>query len=69
MLKSIAQEMEMREGYLGDELVESIYFGGGTPSLLKIDEIENLLDLIRKNHTIADKAEVTLEAKVVDYIL
>ena len=42
--------------------IETFYFGGGTPSLLSIDEIQDLLHLINKNYPIAENPEITLEA-------
>ena len=42
--------------------INTIYFGGGTPSLLSIAEIEDLLLLINKHYSIASNAEITLEA-------
>lgn len=49
--------------------VETIYFGGGTPSLLSAAEIDRLLDVIRENFTVASDAEVTLEANPDDVTL
>ena len=49
-------------GRLGEGLLSSIYFGGGTPSLLSADEIKRILDEIRKHHNVATDAEITLEA-------
>lgn len=46
----------------GDEDIETIYFGGGTPSLLSIDELKNILNTIYQKFTITSFAEVTLEA-------
>ncbi len=45
-----------------EEIIETIYFGGGTPSLLSQDEIELILSSLKKNYTIAPDAEITLEA-------
>jgi len=42
--------------------INTIYFGGGTPSLLSIKEISELLQLIRETYPVADNAEITLEA-------
>ena len=42
--------------------INTIYFGGGTPSLLSIKEISELLHLIKETYPIAENAEITLEA-------
>ncbi|MDA0194229.1 MAG: radical SAM family heme chaperone HemW [Bacteroidetes bacterium] len=62
LIKSISREMELRKGYLKDEPVESIYFGGGTPSLLEESEIRLLIDQIRENHSVERDVEITFEA-------
>jgi oxygen-independent coproporphyrinogen-3 oxidase len=45
-----------------DEKIETIYFGGGTPSLLAENEITDILDAIQKNYNVDNNAEITLEA-------
>ena len=45
-----------------NEIVETIYFGGGTPSLLTIDELQFLIEAIYKNYTVGLNPEITLEA-------
>ena len=52
----------MRRADLHGEAVETIYFGGGTPSLLMVAEIRDILTLIRDCYEIASGAEITLEA-------
>ena len=42
--------------------IHTLYFGGGTPSLLSIDEIGDILHLIKDTYTVAENAEITLEA-------
>ncbi|MEX2398063.1 MAG: radical SAM family heme chaperone HemW, partial [Balneolales bacterium] len=44
-----------------DKKISTIYFGGGTPSLLSIDEVERILSSIRENYDISDLQEVTFE--------
>ena len=62
LLRSISSEAVAEQGYLGDEKVDSIYFGGGTPSLLTLEETATLLDVIRKNYKVDPAAEITFEA-------
>jgi oxygen-independent coproporphyrinogen-3 oxidase len=62
MLKSIAWELIAQKDYLRGEPIETIYFGGGTPSLLNADELQKILDLIEKNYGIQHLKECTLEA-------
>ncbi|MBR6847735.1 MAG: radical SAM family heme chaperone HemW [Bacteroidales bacterium] len=61
-LEALKQEMVSRKDYLHGEAVETIYFGGGTPSILKVKEIENLLGLIQEYYSVEANAEITLEA-------
>lgn len=61
LVKAIIQEAELRKTYLEKEKVESIYFGGGTPSLLEERELSQLLEAIYKNHEIDSDAEITFE--------
>lgn len=69
MLKAFVYEMEVRKNYLHGEEVESIYFGGGTPSLLDAKEIEFLCNELNKRFKIHPSAEVTLEANPDDLSL
>jgi oxygen-independent coproporphyrinogen-3 oxidase len=55
------KEIELQKSYLKGETVETIYFGGGTPSLLSVKEIHALLNAINKTFTIRSNAEITLE--------
>jgi oxygen-independent coproporphyrinogen-3 oxidase len=62
IIESILLELEMQKNYLGDEQITSIYFGGGTPSLLSGDELASILLQINSLFKLADKVECTLEA-------
>lgn len=62
MLMAIKRELEIRKDELNKEHIETIYFGGGTPSILKIDELRMLLNTIYENYEVVDDAEITLEA-------
>lgn len=61
-LPVLMQEIERQRDYLQGEVVHTIYFGGGTPSLLSEREIREILDHLRRNFRIDDAAEITLEA-------
>ena len=61
-LEALKTEIIARKEYLHSETVSTIYFGGGTPSLLSIKEINELLHLINTNYSVATDAEITLEA-------
>ena len=56
------REIKSRKEYLSNEIVNTIYFGGGTPSILSADEILLIIDTIYNTFDIADNAEITLEA-------
>lgn len=62
MMAAISKELLLQRDYLQDETIETIYWGGGTPSLLMNTEIKLILDTIRSSHRIAADAEITLEA-------
>lgn len=59
---ALAKEIQMRKNEFQEEVVETIYFGGGTPSVLTIAEIEFLLDSVYGNFNVAQNPEITLEA-------
>jgi len=61
MLKAIGQELLLRKSEISDQ-VTTIYFGGGTPSLLRTDEINHIVELIASHYDLADDPEITLEA-------
>ena len=61
-LDTLKEEIAVRTDYLRGEAVSTIYFGGGTPSLLSAEEIGSLLHLINMHFPIAPKPEITLEA-------
>lgn len=61
-LEALKEEIVLRKDYLHDETVSTLYFGGGTPSLLSVTEIRSLLLLINAHYSVAANAEITLEA-------
>jgi putative oxygen-independent coproporphyrinogen III oxidase len=62
MVQAMIRELRIRKSYLGGQRIESIYFGGGTPSLLTPDNIQGLIDEVGAQFNVADNAEITLEA-------
>lgn len=62
LIKALIKEIEIQKYYLKEEVIKTIYFGGGTPSILSEIEINSLLNSVRKNFAIDADAEVTLEA-------
>jgi oxygen-independent coproporphyrinogen-3 oxidase len=62
LLQALVKEIQLQKNYLQGETIETIYFGGGTPSLLEAGEINLLIDTITGLHTVTSDAEITLEA-------
>lgn len=62
LVQAMGEEISLQQNYLQGETVDTVYFGGGTPSLLNSDEIGVLLEKMRASHPIAADAEITLEA-------
>lgn len=62
MIETMHKEIVLRRDYLNESLLESVYFGGGTPSLLTLEELETLFGTINSQFVLSDKAEITLEA-------
>ena len=61
-LEALKAEIVERKNYLHGDAVNTIYFGGGTPSLLSIKEIGELLHLINETYPVGKDPEITLEA-------
>lgn len=57
----ILKEIELRKNFINDEKVQTIYFGGGTPSLLSFTEIQEILNGINEHFTIEPNPEITIE--------
>ena len=62
MILALAKEIEMRKSEFQDEIVETIYFGGGTPSILQIADLKFLIDAVYKNYKVVENPEITVEA-------
>jgi len=61
-LQALKKELEGRRHYLNGEPVQTIYFGGGTPSLLEPAEIQSVIDAIKQLHSVTENPEITVEA-------
>lgn len=61
-MEAIAKEIVIRKNYLSSQELETIYFGGGTPSLLDESELFFLMETIRAHFVVSENAEITLEA-------
>jgi len=62
MVLALAKEIVIRKSEFENETVETIYFGGGTPSVLENPELQFLIDTVYKNYKVAENPEITLEA-------
>lgn len=62
MVLALAKEIAMRKSEFENEIVETIYFGGGTPSVLSSFEINFLIEEVYKNYKVSENPEITLEA-------
>ncbi|SDG90829.1 oxygen-independent coproporphyrinogen-3 oxidase [Winogradskyella thalassocola] len=62
LISALAKELELRKDEFKNSSVETIYFGGGTPSLLSNDELQFIIDSVYKNYKVSDNPEITLEA-------
>ncbi len=61
LVNAICKELDTRKDYLENKTVKSIYFGGGTPSLLSLAELEQILAEVNLKFTVDKKAEITFE--------
>jgi len=66
LVESEMSELISRKPYIGNEIVETIYFGGGTPSVLSANQVTDLLAVIYTNFIVASDCEITLEANPED---
>lgn len=62
LIQALLNEIRLQKDYLQGETVDTIYFGGGTPSLLTAEEINGITGAVSGIHTVAADAEITLEA-------
>ena len=62
LVLALVKELELRKDEFKNQIVETVYFGGGTPSLLTNDQIVLLIDSVYKNYKVVKNPEITLEA-------
>ena len=62
LIQALVKELEIRKNEFKNQTVETIYFGGGTPSLLTKNELQLLIKAVYTNYNVIDNPEITLEA-------
>ena len=68
LVLALVKELELRKDEFKNEFVETIYFGGGTPSLLTNDQLSLLINSVYKNYKVSKNPEITLEANPDDLV-
>ncbi|HEX6179967.1 MAG TPA: radical SAM family heme chaperone HemW [Chitinophagaceae bacterium] len=61
-IAALLKEIVLQAGYLHGEKVDTVYFGGGTPSLLSTEELDVIMEALKSSFNISSEAEITLEA-------
>lgn len=61
-LEALKQEIRQRQDYLNDEIIKTIYFGGGTPSVLTASQLSCIMENIYANFQVVPDAEITFES-------
>ena len=70
MIESLRKEISLQKDFISaDEAIETIYFGGGTPSILNTSDLEQIIEDIKVKFRVIDVAEITLEANPDDITL
>jgi oxygen-independent coproporphyrinogen-3 oxidase len=60
-LDALKMEAEVRRNYTGNDPVSTIYIGGGTPSVLSVNELKNVLEMLRREFPVVEECETTIE--------
>ncbi len=61
-IKAVCKELMLRKSEYASEEIQSIYFGGGTPTVLEVSELEVILQTVYEHYKVSDTPEITLEA-------
>ncbi len=69
VLDAMEQELVSERNYLSGQPVRTIYFGGGTPSLVEVDRIRKIIEIIALNYDVSSLSEVTIEVNPDDISL
>ncbi|MFJ1261885.1 radical SAM family heme chaperone HemW [Capnocytophaga canis] len=67
MVDSLCKELIIRRKEAENSVIQTIYFGGGTPSILSDQELERILQTVFENYCVSDDAEITIEANPDDF--
>ncbi len=68
LIDALVKELELRKGELLNQTIETIYFGGGTPSLLTTAELQLFIDTVYKHYNVTEGPEIALEANPDDLV-
>ncbi|HEX9827493.1 MAG TPA: radical SAM family heme chaperone HemW [Flavobacteriaceae bacterium] len=68
LVNALVKELKLRKHELKNQTVETIYFGGGTPSLLSNDELRLLMDTLYEHYNVVPNPEITLETNPDDLL-
>ena len=61
-IKAVCKELILRKTEYVSEVIQSIYFGGGTPTVLEVSELEKIIQTVYEHYKVSDTPEITLEA-------
>ena len=68
LIEALIKEVQLRKEALNNQMVTTIYFGGGTPSLLSTSELEAIINSVYSYHSVIKNPEITLEANPDDLL-
>lgn len=69
LIEALCSEIELRKDYLEGNKITTLYFGGGTPSVLSIEELSQIMDALHKQYSLSDVTEFTFEVNPDDLTL